>query len=129
MNYTRGKYNSGLTVPANASKLSQFINHEGEDKFAAHNAPANGHTGPLAMDIPFNRSYVIRQTAFGGGKDGVKLAFVDAHGNTLGTAGHDQDAPASITRQQFDSAGGLGHVFFKIDYVKAGEYAFQGGGN
>lgn len=86
---------------------------------------ADSSTGPLAWDIAFPHSYIVRQTQKGGGAGGVKHGFVDASGNKVGTWGSDQDAPASITKAQFDAHHG--NVSWRADYHAPGDYTFQGG--
>lgn len=129
MNYLRfNAKHEQLSVSPGSLNLSAYINPEGQDKFTVKGAVANGHTGPLAMDIAFTSSYVIRQDNKGGGAGGVKHHFCKQDGTIVGTPGKDQDAPASITKAQFDAAGGHGHVFWRADYGIAGDYVFQGGG-
>jgi len=124
MRYTIGNNNPGPSNPSHASQLfAQTQTNVG--KFTAHDAVADTSTN-LSWDLAFNKSYIVRQTQKGGGAGGVKHGFVDrSSGSKIGTWGHDQDAPASITRAQFDAAGG--DVDWRADYLKAGDYTFQGG--
>jgi len=130
MRYTLGNLSDNIPGPTSPTKLNQLITVNpplANNKFTAHGAVADTKTGPVGMNIPFAKSYIIRQTAKGGGAGGVKHSFVNSSGSVLGTPGHDQDAPASITKAQYDAAGGDGHVFWQAEYLKAGDYSFQGG--
>jgi hypothetical protein len=120
MHYTIGNNQPG---PSNPTHASQLISHAGLDKFTAHGAVADTETS-LAFDIAFPNFYIIRQTQKGGGKNGVKHGFVNGAGHYVGVVGSDQDAPCMITRAQADAAGG---VRWQAEYLKAGDYTFQGG--
>lgn len=120
MHYTIGNNQPGPTSPTN---LSQLDNPAGLNKFTAHGAVADTETN-VAADVAFPHWYIIRQTQKGGGKNGVRHGFVDGAGNYIGVIGHDQDAPCMITRAQYDAHGG---VRWQAEYLKGGDYTFQGG--
>lgn len=122
MRYTIGNNQPGPTSPDHASQLlAQNATNLG--KFTAHGAVADTETS-VEWDIPFDHYYIIRQTQKGGGKNGVRYGFVDSSGRYIGLIGHDQDAPCMITKAQFDQHGG---VRFQAEYLKPGDYTFQGG--
>lgn len=124
MRYTIGNNQPGPTSPNHASQLFAQ-NSTNLGKFTAHGAVGDTSTGPLTWDIGFAKTYIVRQTQKGGGAGGVKHGFVDASGNKIGTWGHDQDAPAQISKAVFDQHNG--NVSWRADYLKAGDYTFQGG--
>src|SRR5574337_835144 len=116
MRYTIGNNQPGPTSPTHAAQL---LNAAGLNKFTAHGAVADTST-EVAWDIPFVHSYVLRQTQKG------KCTHGFLHnGSKIGQWGKDQDGAASITKAQFDAAGG--NVTYRIDYESAGDFTVQGG--
>ena len=123
MKWTIGNNQPGPTSPGHASQLFASV-HPNDGKCAAHGAVGDTEAS-VAWDIPFDHFYIIRQTNKGGGKNGVKHGFVDANGNYIGLVGHDQDAPCLLTKAQFNAHNG--NVRWQAEFLKAGDYVFQGG--
>lgn len=124
MNFTRGNLDQKLTVPAGATKLSQYVDAVGNWKFSAHHAKDGDKIGPLLVDVvrplPPGKTavsvYSMRQTQIGGGKNGLVQGFCDSNGNYIGTMGQDQET-AQVTAVE---AAAHGKLYWKAEIVKAG---------